>query len=345
MWRFLKQHVPKKYLYPGLALLILGGTVFAWWVYHAINEQIAGVSGEKIACPMNGIQVSKDKAERRPIGVMIENSTAARPQAGLDKADLIYETVAEGGITRMMAVYACGGDDAKTIGPVRSARPYFVDWVEGLNAIYAHAGGSPEAFAQIEADNVLDIQNFGDGKYFIRHSDRVSPHNLYTSYEGVVTLVKKNHYDLKATYEELKFKDDASPDQRGESQIVVVNFSSFPYQVKWVYNKSNNSYLRYIAGLADKDAISGKQLTAKTIVVEKIKQRSTGAANQNRLEMETIGSGEAIIFQDGKATIGTWEKKFEKDRTSYYDESGQEIELISGQIWIQVVKPDAKVSY
>jgi hypothetical protein len=345
MWLFLKRHVPKKYLYIGIVLLVAGGIIFAYWIYNSAKEKIDSVSGENIVCPMNGTKTTKEKAGQRPFAVMIENSVAARPQAGLDKTDLIYETIAEGGITRMMAVYACGGDKATSIGPVRSARPYFVDWVEGIKAIYAHAGGSPQALDQIQDDGVLDINNHGDGKNFWRVSYRTSPHNLYTSYEGLVALAKQNNYDLKATYKELNFKDDASLDQRPESQTVVVNFSSTTYQVKWIYDKKSNTYLRYLAGAVDKDAVSGRQLTAKTIIVMRVKQKESGAANKYRLEMETVGSGEAIIFQDGKAIIGTWEKKFKEDRETFYDESGNEIELTAGRLWLEIVKPETKIAY
>lgn len=330
---------------PTLFVLLVAGLFFGWWIYNSIHEEIASVTeNDKVRCPMNGVYVSKDKAEKRPLAVMVENSTAARPQSGLDKADLVYEALAEGGITRMMAVYACGGDSAKNIGPVRSARPYFVDWVEGFDAIYVHAGGSPQALDQIKDDKVEDINNYGDGVNFIRSSDRSSPHNLYTSYTGIINLAKKFGYKLTGKYKELNFKDDAATEDRPASQEVVINFSSLTYQAKWTYNKSNNSYSRYLAGLPHKDLVTGKQITAKTIIVEEVDQRPIPGGS-SRLEMDTVGSGDAVIIQDGKATEGSWEKKFVGDRTTYYDASGNEIALTAGTIWIEIVKPGTSLSY
>jgi len=343
VWKFLKRHVPKKYLYPGLGLLIIGGLLFAYWIWNSIKDNVNSI-GEQVICPANGIKTDKEKTERRPFAVMIENSVAARPQSGLDKADVVYEALAEGGITRMMAVYACSGDDANSIGPVRSARSYFVDWVEGWDAMYAHAGGSPDALALIEEDGVLDLQNFGDGTYFWRSRDRVSPHNLYTSYEGLKGFAEKLGYDLEGKYKELEFKDDLSQEERPESQEIVINFSSYLYRVGWVYDKESNLYQRYLAQKEDKDLVTGEQLKAKTIIIMRVKQNLMDNKS-NRLFMDTTGEGEALIFQDGQVIEATWEKKFKGERESFYDENGEEIALNRGQIWIEIVKPETKIEY
>ncbi len=242
----------------------------------------------------------------------------------------------------MMAIYACSGDDATSIGPVRSARSYFVDWVEGWEAMYAHAGGSPDALSLIEQDGVLDMNNHGDGTYFWRSRDRSSPHNLYTSYEGLKGFAEKLGYDLEGKYEELEFKDDDSSDTRPDSQEIVVNFSSYLYRVGWIYDKESNSYQRYLAQREHKDLASGQQLTAKTVVVMRVKQN---VLTSKRLFMDTTGDGEVLIFQDGKVIEGTWEKKLKSDRESFYDENGEEIALNRGQIWIEIVRPDTKIDY
>ncbi len=275
---------------------------------------------------------------------MIENSIAARPQSGLDKADVVYEALAEGGITRMMAIYACSGDDAESIGPIRSARSYFVDWVEGWDAMYAHAGGSPDALALIEADNVLDLNNHGDGTYFWRSSSRSSPHNLYTSYEGLKGFAEKLGYDLKGQYKELEFKDDGALEERPDSQEIVIHFSGANYRVGWVYEKESNQYLRYLARQEHKDLVTGEQIKAKTIIVMRVNQNVV-AADARRLFMDTVGEGDAIIFQDGKVLEATWEKKLKSDRETFYNENGEEIALNRGQIWIEIVKPDTNIEY
>lgn len=345
MWKFCKRHVPKKYLYPGLVLLIALGVLFAYWIWNSLEDKIDSVGGgETVYCPANGVKTTKEAAERRPFAVMIENSIAARPQSGLDQADVVYEALAEGGITRMMAIYACSGDNASSIGPVRSARSYFVDWVEGWEAIYAHAGGSPDALSLIDEDEILDLQNFGDGIYFWRSRDRSSPHNLYTSYEGLKGFAEKLGYDLEGDYKELTFKDDIAVPERPEGQEIVVNFSSYNYRVGWVYQKTSNSYLRYLAQEADRDLVSDKQIIAKTIIVMRIKQNLMNN-NSQRLYMDTTGSGQALIFQDGQVIEGSWEKKFKGDRETFYDQNGEEMALNRGQIWIEIVKPETKIDY
>lgn len=302
------------------------------------------ITEEKVVCPLCGKLVDKNKAKRVPLAVSIENHIDSRPQSGLDKADLIYEALSEGGITRFLVFYACG--DAEEIGPVRSARTYFLDWLSEFDAFFAHCGGSIDTLDLIGPYGILDLNQFYNAKAYWRAKDRYAPHNLYSSTEKLWDLAKEKGWSLEGDYEGFKFKSDVPSDQRPESQEIKVNYQDNRFKVRWVYDPGDNGYLRFQGGQEFKDKITDQQLSTKNIIVQFISSSPviTRIGEQTR-KMDTIGSGKIIVFLDGKAQTGTWGKTSRTARTKYYDEEGKEIKLNPGQTWIEVTDPGTEISY
>lgn len=283
-----------------------------------------------VACKLDGAQTSKENANRRPIAVMIENHSAARPQSGLNKADIVYEALAEGGITRFMAVFAC--DDAQAVGPVRSARPYYLDWASEFNAPYAHVGGSATALENIKKYNILDMDQSYNSKYFDRVTWRAAPHNVYTSTDRLYSLVSAKGWPEEVDYKTYTFKEEEVESSRPQSQEVSINYNS-SYVTRFVYDPAQNDYLRFQGKTAFMDKATNEQIRAKNVVVLEMK---TGKEDASRLTMTTVGTGKARIYIDGKEQIGTWKKTSRTDLTRFYDSLGQEIKFNRGAIWMVV---------
>ena len=293
---------------------------------------------------LDGVMVAKGDANKYPVAVMIENLSSIRPQSGLSKAGVVYETLAEGGIARLMAIYA--GEEASEIHPVRSARPYYLEWSSEYDAAYAHCGGSPEALELISAFDIPDLNQIGGaGQYFWRGAG-TSPHNLYTSTE-LLTLALRDRdlLDKKPTYKMWPFKDEAGLEDRPtEDKFVKVNFSSLAYQSEYRYDRESNDYLRFNGGVEHIDALTGEQLRAKNVIVQRV-PAEWPLPDKGRIGMDVVGSGEAYIFRDGETIEGTWTKKSREERTRFYDENNDEVELSRGQTWVEVLPGDRSVEY
>lgn len=319
-------------------------------------------------CPINGVLYSKQQKDwwekRRPLGVMIENHENARPQSGLSGADIIYEAVAEGGITRFLAVFYC--QDAGQIGPVRSARTYYLDWISeyGSDPLYAHVGG---ANAPGPADALSQIEDLGWGGYndlnqfsipfptFWRDYDRLG-HTAATEHTMYSTVGKL--WDYAATKRELSkvnkdgdpwnkkflpysFKDDSSSTS---SQSIHLEFWSgySQYFVDWAYDPQTNLYKRSNAKKAHIDRNTNQQLTAKNIVVLFMKESNANDGYENNIHLlyKTIGTGKAMIFMDGKKFNGIWRKDQKTSKTLLFDNSGSPIKFNRGLIWFEILPTD-----
>lgn len=327
-------------------------------------------------CPLNGQMRTKAERDlwekRRPLGIMIENHADARPQSGLDSADIIYEAVAEGGITRFLAVYYCVGKEA-TLGPVRSARTYFVDFISeyGDKPLYAHVGGanSPgpaNALGQIEDYGWVgenDLNQFSIGfPTFWRDYERLgrevaTEHTVYTTTNKLWEVAKKrgltnideNNTKWDETFIPWQFQDEEEVAKRP-----VSNSASFifwqgydAYSVKWVYDPQTNFYKRFNGGKAHLDRDNDKQLTAKNVVFLLMTEENANDGYENNLHLlyGTTGSGKAVILQNGSKIEGTWEKEERESRMKLSDEEGSEIKFIRGQIWLEVLPVGTKVTY
>lgn len=318
-------------------------------------------------CPLNGALWSKQQRKwwegHRPLGVMIENHEEARPQSGMSFADIVYEAVAEGGITRFLLVYYCR--DAGIVGPVRSARTYFLDFISeyGDYPLYAHVGGANSAGP---ADALGQIQEYGWGSYndlnqfsigfptFYRDYERLgrtvaTEHTMYSTTEGLweegksrgLTNKDKDGNSWDEDFKPYIFKEDASTSDRPTSQTISFNFweGYGAYAVEWKYDPSTNTYLRNNGGKPHVDFDTNKQLSTKNIAVLFMTERSANDGYQNNLHLlyGTTGTGKAKVFMDGDEIDATWSKKSRTSRLILEDAGGDEIKFDRGVIWFEVL--------
>jgi len=289
---------------------------------------------------IDGVYVEKGRENIYPLAIMMDNHPDARPSSSLAKANLVIEAEAEGRITRLLAIFA-SDDDLGEIGPVRSARPYYMDWAREFSALYVHVGGSPEALARMAKESFLHINEFYQGEYFWRASKRLSPHNVYTSSEKLREYLKsKDLYEGK--FFAWNFKDDIDLNSRPETNEIRINYKLNSYMVDWKYKKENNDYIRYAAGEEYRDE-SGEIVKAKNIIIQKIKTEEID--EELRLRMETIGEGDAIICLDGECQEGKWKKASASSRTRFYSNNDNEIEFNAGTTWIEVIRPEYEIEY
>lgn len=327
-------------------------------------------------CPINGELLTKaQKAKwetRRPLGVMIENHKDARPQSGLSSADVIYEAVAEGGITRFLAVFYC--KDAQYIGPVRSARIYFIRMLEeyGNNPLYAHVGGAntPGPANALGYINELDWGLYNDMNQFAvpfpyywrdyeRLPNRVTEHTVYSSTSKLWQYAKEkrgltNVDDKKVPWDKSftkwKFKDDAVSADRGTVAKIDFGFwDSFAsdFTVIWSYDKVRNTYKRTNGGSPHMDKNTGKALETKNVAVIFAKESPANDGYEGgHILYKVTGTGDALIFQDGKAIKATWSKFDEETRIKFTDSiTGKEIPMVRGQVFVEILPIGNKVTY
>jgi hypothetical protein len=289
---------------------------------------------------IDGVLVEPGKESYYPIAVMIENHVDSRPPAGLSRANLVYEAEAEGGITRFMAIFA-SGDNIERIGPVRSARPYYIDWAKELNAVYVHCGGSPDALVKLSKDKVFDLNEFYNSALFWRDKSRSAPHNVYISTAKLTEYLQKKNLSI-SQYQEWQYKDASSTEEISQGTNIDIFYKNNQYMVQWKYDLSTNEYVRYLAGNIHKDE-DDKEIRAKNIVI--LKTSSTIVDEKLRLNTKTIGTGESIVCLDGVCQTGIWKKRDNKSRIIFYKKTGEEFELNRGTTWVEVVRINQKIEY
>lgn len=327
-------------------------------------------------CPLNGELLTKtQKAKwdiRRPLGVMIENHKDARPQSGLSSADVIYEAVAEGGITRFLAIFYC--KDAPYIGPVRSARMYFVKMLEeyGNNPLYGHVGGAntPGSANALGYINELGWGLYNDMNQFAvpfpyywrdyeRLPNRVTEHTVYSSTSKLWQYAKDNrkltNVDEKGVtwdkgFTKWKFADDAATAERGTVAKIDFGFwNSFAtdYAIVWNYDKVRNTYKRDNGGVSHMDKNTGKALETKNVVVFFTKESPANDGYEGgHILYKVVGVGDALVFQNGNAIKASWSKVDEATRIKFTNSlTGKEIPMVRGQVFIEILPIGNKVTY
>lgn len=327
-------------------------------------------------CPLNGKLLTKQERDiwetRRPLAVMIENHEEARPQSGLSSADIVYEAVAEGGITRFMGIFYCGVAQSMNLSPVRSARSHFLPWVLEYDALYNHVGGAgrcnddtvderAKALCQIDQYDIKDMDQFGISfPTCYRNYDRLD-HPVAT--EHTMVCVTDKLYKLAAergwtnvdakkipwnkNFVSWKFKDDPKESDRGASfsaSFVAWKGYEAEYGVRWDYDKTTNTYKRFNGGKPHLDLETKQQLVAKVVVVQFAREIGPLDVHAHIL-YNTIGTGEGLLFQDGKATKITWTKPDRNARTKFLGSDGREVTVTRGQIWIELLPIGTVVNY
>jgi len=327
-------------------------------------------------CPLNGELLSKTQKTkwegRRPLGIMIENHKDARPQSGLSSADIVYEAVAEGGITRFLSIFYC--KDAPYVGPVRSARIYFIRMLQeyGNYPLYAHVGGAntpglADALSYIrDIDWSLynDLNQFAvPFPYFWRDYERlpgsVTEHTVYTSTTKLWQYAKDkrdlSNVDDKGkswniNFTSWKFKDDAKKNERGTKAKIDFGFwNTFAsdYAVTWNYDSIRNTYKRENGGVPHMDKNTSKALETKNVIIMFAKESPANDGYEGgHILYKVTGSGDALVFQDGNAIDTTWNKVDEETRIEFTDsKTEKEIPMVRGQVFIEILPIGNKVNY
>lgn len=295
---------------------------------------------------LDGMKVAKKAAaESRAFGVMLENLPETRPQSGLAAASVVYEALAEGGSTRFLAVYPMTLSGVPRLGPVRSIRPYYVEWLSEYDGAIVHAGGSPDALRMIQSDGILDINGIGgEAKHFWRDRDYAAPHNLFTSSDNLSRALDGRE-QRNAALVPWTFKDDRPLEARpADDQFVRVKFSGYAFETEFRYRSATNTYARFNAGKPHTDANTGEQLQAKNVVVQVIPP-ILAFGEKGRLTLDVHGIGKALIFVDGGMNLGTWRKADRTGRTEFFFEDGTPAQLNRGATWVEVVPEDKAVEY
>ena len=299
--------------------------------------------------PLNGLLFTKTEMDvmktRRPVVVMNDNHVDARPQSGINSADIVIEANAEGGITRLMEIY--WSTAPAKVGPIRSMRQYFLEWASEYDPLVIHDGCASSTDVRINACGNLysygtkDLATIGAWRSS-EGGTKVAPHNEFSSVTYAWEYAKKMNWDsFPTTIGAWKFKPDATLAERGEKTVVKAAFhtrlsNNGLYDVVWTYDKATNVYYRKVGGQISVDAETNTQIYAKNIVVQAVSMVSSGDS-KGHLIITTIGQGDATYLIDGKITHGTWKKTSRTSRTTYYDSAGKEIEFNRGRIWVEMV--------
>lgn len=297
-----------------------------------VTKKITPAVVKKYFSPLTGKEVSDEVATKQAVtAIMIENSPDARPQSGLKDSGVVFEAIAEGGITRFLVLYQ--QEKPQLIGPVRSVRMYYVDWAAAFNASIAHIGGSAAALAEVRNGSYRDIDQFFNAGSYWRATDRYAPHNVYTSFEKLDALNNAKGY-TSSTFTGFTRTDGKASDKPTVTGINV-SISSSLYNSSYIYDKTTNTYARSLAGEPHNDRESG-QITPSVVIAMRVDEVTT-MEDGYRQSISTIGTGKATIFQNGLAINATWHKASKTDQIIFTDDSGKDIPLVRGQTWISAI--------
>jgi Protein of unknown function (DUF3048). len=309
---------------------------------------------------LTGQEISATVLNSRPFAVMVENTPDARPQSGIINADVVFEVVDEGGVTRLVSVFSSKEPDL--IGPVRSTRPYYAEIARSFNPVLVFWGTAPQ-FYTIVANLGLDYlsplgdgtgnssiaANFvdpgkGEGKDAIRDPTRVGPHDAYIRLPRMKEIAKELGYSLEGGQSPFKFKQDAVVGDKGDVKDININFSAEAYKVNYAYDSASNTYLRSCGGSPSVDRESGKQMAFNNVIVLITDIKNSGDA-AGHMQIRTTQSGNAFYFIDGKVIEGTWGRDSALDPFSFKDKDGKTILVNRGQTYVSMISGIEQLEY
>ena len=303
-----------------------------------IDDAPVIASAATLRHPLTGESVS-EAVKPAVFAVMVENFTDARPQSGVEDAFMVYEVPVEGNITRWMALF--GADqEVDEIGPVRSARPYFVEWALPWGALYAHVGGSPASLELLrELDGLMNLDEFFHAGRFWRSSRVLMPHNVFTE-SSRLNEAWDELSESSPAYRARLFKEPAKEGNRGEAQTITVPFGHADYDVMWTYSPETSRYARSQSGKGSA-MYSGEGIKAANVAVLWTTISTMDA--EGRKHIATIGDGSARFFQDGKVFEGTWRRAAQEASLRFFNAAGVEVTWNPGQTWVEVLPLGAEV--
>jgi len=344
---FLSKHRRPLIITGSILLAICAGGAAAYFVFIK-KPVVAKSTVEKTAevvvvtpdpikyySPLTGLLVADDAATKQAVtGIMIENSPEARPQSGLKNSGVVFEAIAEGGITRFLVLYQ--QEKPQMIGPVRSLRLYDADWAAAFDTSIGHIGGSAAALAEVRNGNYRDIDQFFNPDAYWRSSDRYAPHNVYTSFAKIDALNAAKGYTT-STFTGFTRVDGKASTTLDATNIQVF-ISSYLFNSSYVYDATTNTYARSQGGEAHLDREDG-QISPSVVIALRVDE-TTILEDGYRESINTIGSGSAVIFQNGTVVNATWTKNSKTEQIKFTDAAGAEIALVRGQTWLVAVPND-----
>jgi len=315
-----------------------------------VAEEPTEVEAENLTAisSLTGKPVEESILELRPAVVMLDNQYSARPQAGLSQADHVYEILAEGRITRYMAVFQSGSPSP--VGPVRSARPYFINKSLEYDPYYVHVGGSMQAMTDIINLNMADIDGLSSGaKVFWRTRHKKIPHNMYSSADAIRNESLRKGYRQTGNFDAMIF-NEATTAIGGEVCNYVkatykqpTNRDKVGYFIEFTFNAETKKYERSVNGKAHTDENDETRLTADNIIVQIAKHKVID--NEGRRDISLIGEGTGYFITNGEKLEITWKKADRYARTVYYDQKGEEVHFNPGNTWFQVVEGESTLGW
>ncbi len=333
-----------------LVIILLCTAFIGYKIWKNKTQDIASVDTNVLNEEANVIEVEVKnvqtfKGNDRPIAVMIDNHKAALPQAGLNNAYLVYEIIVEGGESRLMALFK--GQDLAKIGPVRSARHYFLDYALENDAIYVHFGWSPQAQSDISDMGVNNINGiFESESSFWRVKDKSAPHNVATSTEKILSIAERKDYKTtSSTKSVLKYvTKDVNLDNGQSAETITIPYSDSNI-VKYTYDSEKQSYQRYSKGIEETDWSTGEKVTTKNIIITFARNATLNdGENKDRQTLYNVGTLDGYYITNGKAIKIKCEKTSRSAQTVYKDMEGNEIDVNDGNTFIQICPINAKVT-
>ena len=327
-------------------LIIVAGGVLAYKIMQDKNntETISGEEKQEAVAVEEEKTVQIFSGNDRPFAVMIDNHSDAWPQAGLNQAYMVYEIIVEGGETRLMALFK--GVDLDKIGPVRSARHYFIDYAMENDAIYVHFGQSPQAQSDIKKYSIDDINGIAeDGTTFWRVKDKAAPHNAVTNTEKLLESAKSKNYRTTSTEKSvLKYVVDEVNLEEGLAADKVIIPHSDLQTVTYEYDKENKVYVRHARGEEQTDWDTDELITTKNIIITFCNNYTlSDSENKGRQGLKNIGTFDGYYITNGRAIQIQCIKNARNEKTIYQDMNGKEIEVNDGNTFVNICPTNADV--
>jgi len=295
--------------------------------------------------PLTGLRA--ETLPSRVVQFSIDN-VESFPQSGLSKADIIYEMPAEGGLTRLQVLFY--GETPDVVGPLRSARPYFIDLEREYNAVFVHHGGSPAAFDYLDTGVVDDISTNTNYSIFWRSDKRNAPHNSMLNFGDLWDVIRDRGIDeLKAirTFTFAPEQTDQDKEKEGEEPVVPAATAikvDNPYTLEeYKYIEETNLYEHYVDGELYTDAENDQTVSESNILIQYVK--STVLDSHKRLGIDMTAGGKALLFTRGTVVEGTWSRADLDSPTIFRDAEGNEFVLTRGKTWVHVIDQNSDVAY
>ncbi|MFC4388973.1 DUF3048 domain-containing protein [Gracilibacillus marinus] len=278
--------------------------------------------------PLTGEEVEEEPTDRI-IAVMVNNHPKARPQTSLSKADMVFEILAEGNITRYMALFH--SDIPETVGPVRSARPYYFNLANDYGALYVYHGAADFIENMIQSGAVDGLNGMyydNDQVLFQRSTDRVAPHNSYAIFEGIYQRGEEKGYSLEKVYEPFVFtEEEITGDQASE---ISYNYSN--YEVKYVYDESSKKYNRYSDGVQVVEYADSTPVQMSNVLFIEANHEVVDDVGRREIDLES--GGNALLLQNGKVQHVQWERI---DGRIIPTMNGEPVPFVQGKTWVNVI--------